>query len=201
MKVVLIVVAIIAVIVIGLGVWAAVSWKSWVAIGMQNAAATMVQQSGLDPQQQQAVMQRVQTLATDFKQGKLTMEQAERIAAEVQKGPLLPAGVAWGLQERYVAVSLLNDQEKAEARLHLQRVARGVWEKKLDLAAFDEIVAPVSERQADGSMRPKQQLSLEELKALVARAKAKADGASVPMEPFAIDIAAELDKAIAAAKK
>ena len=200
LKTLLIILAIIAAIGIALGIWAAMSWRSWAATGMQNAAATMVQQSGLDPQQQQAVMQRVQTLATDFKAGKLSIEQMQGIVEQVARGPLLPAGVAWGLQERYVAVSLLNDQEKAEARMHLQRIARGVIEKKIPLEAFNEIVAPVSTKQPTGSMKPKDQLTLDELKALVARAKAKADGASIPLEPFTIDIAAELDKAIAAAK-
>ena len=200
LKTLLIILAIIAAIGIALGIWAAMSWRSWTATGMQNAAATMVQQSGLDPQQQQAVMQRVQTLATDFKAGKLSIEQMQGIAEQVARGPLLPAGVAWGLQERYVAVSLLNDQEKAEARMHLQRIARGVIEKKIPLEAFNEIVAPISTKQPNGSMKPKDQLTLDELKALVARAKAKADGASIPLEPFTIDIASELDKAIAAAK-
>jgi hypothetical protein len=109
----------------------------------------------------------VQTLAADFKAGTLTIEQMQRITEEIAKGPLLPAGVAWGLQERYVAVSLLNDQEKAEANLHLQRLARGVWEKKLTMDAFDYVVAEVSEKQPNGSMRPKAQLKLEELKGLL----------------------------------
>jgi hypothetical protein len=200
LKTLLIILGIIAAIVIALGIWAAMSWRSWAATGMQNAAATMVQQSGLDPQQQQAVMLRVQTLATDFKAGKISIEQMQGIAEQVAQSPLLPAGVAWGLQERYVAVSLLNDQEKAEARMHLQRIARGVIEKKIPLEAFNEIVAPVSTKQPNDSMKPKDQLTLDELKALVARAKAKADGASIPSEPFTIDIATELDNAIAAAK-
>ncbi|MFN7613574.1 MAG: hypothetical protein ACK5P8_00115, partial [Phycisphaerae bacterium] len=146
LKVLLIVFTVIVVISLALGVWAALSWRTWLAIGLQNASASMVQQSGLAPQQQQAVMQRVQTLAADFKAGKLTIEQMQRITEEIAKGPLLPAGVAWGLQERYVAVSLLNDQEKAEANLHLQRLARGVWEKKLTMDAFDYVVAEVSEK-------------------------------------------------------
>lgn len=201
LKVLLIVFTVIVVLTLALGVWAALSWRTWAAVGLQNASASMVQQSGLAPQQQQAVMQRVQTLASEFKAGTLTIEQMQRITEEIAKGPLLPAGVAWGMQERYVAVSLLNDQEKAEANLHLQRIARAVWEKKLPLTAFEEVVAPVSERLSNGSMRPKAQLTLEELKALVERAKAKADGAGVPLEPFMLDAAAELDRAIAAAKK
>jgi hypothetical protein len=201
LKVLLIVFTVIVVITLALGVWAALSWRTWLAIGLQNASASMVQQSGLAPQQQQAVMQRVQTLAADFKAGKLTIEQMQRITEEIAKGPLLPAGVAWGLQERYVAVSLLNDQEKAEANLHLQRLARGVWEKKLTMDAFDYVVAEVSEKQPNGSMRPKAELKLEELKGLVRRAKEQADAAGVPMEPFTMDAAAELDRAIAAAKK
>jgi biotin carboxylase len=36
---------------------------------------------------------------------------------------------------------------------------------------------------------------------LVRRAKEQADAAGVPMEPFTMDAAAELDRAIAAAKK
>lgn len=201
LKVLLIVFTVIVVITLALGVWAALSWRTWAAIGLQNASASMVQQSGLAPQEQQAVMQRVQTLASEFKEGKLTIEQLQRITEEIAKGPMLPAGMAWGLQERYVAVSLLNDQEKAEANLHLQRLARGVWEKKLAMDVFDGVVAPVSEKQPGGTMRPKGQLTLEELKGLVQRAKEQADAAGLPMEPFTFDAAAELDRAIAAAKK
>jgi hypothetical protein len=193
LKVVLIVLALLAAIGIALGVWIAMSWRGWAATGMRNSVSTMLQQSQLPQEQRAVVSQRVDALAKEF-------EQMTSIAEEISQGPLMQAGVAWATHERFIAVSLLNDVEKADASLHLQRMARGMVEGTIPASVIDEVLAPIGTRDARGQWQPKGNASLEETKALVARVKAKADEAKIPVEPFTVDIAAELDKAIAAAK-
>jgi hypothetical protein len=80
--------------------------------------------------------------------------------------------------------------------LSLQRFARGVFEKSIPTSAIDEVTGPISTKDAQGHTQFKQQLTTEELEEFIAAAKARADSAKVPNEPFQINVADELDKAI-----
>lgn len=57
------------------------------------------------------------------------------------------------------------------------------------------------DRQPDGSEQLKERLTDAELKAFLEKAKEKADAANVPDEPFEVNIADELEKAIDKALK
>ena len=101
-------------------------------------------------------------------------------------------------EEQYINPSDLSDEEKADALLTLQRFARGVFEKSIPQKALDEITAPIKVGPV-GQQELKETITTDELKALIEAARARADEAGVPNEPFEVNIADEIDKAIDAA--
>ena len=90
----------------------------------------------------------------------------------------------------------MSPKEKATAILDLQRFARGIYEKKIDRSEVDAIVKPVSELGSNGSWQLKASPTRMEIDQLVANCKDRADRAAIPKEPFELNIAEELKKAI-----
>ena len=83
----------------------------------------------------------------------------------------------------------------------MQRFARGAFEEKISKHELKELMKLISTTSADGQQQIKQQLTDAELNAFLEKAKGTADAAEVPDEPFEVNIADELEKAIDQALK
>jgi hypothetical protein len=90
----------------------------------------------------------------------------------------------------------MKPKEKADAILNMQRLARGMYEKKIPKEDVNDIVKPVSELKPNGRWSLKANPTRPELDQFIANAKARADQANIPKEPFDLNIADELRKAI-----
>ncbi len=179
-----------------IGVWVALSWKGWVAETSKVVAAQVVAQSSLKPEDKVRITKRIDQLADDFKSGKVSSEQAVKVLSQIGQSPLFPIAMVMAAEEKYVKPSGLSADDKTAAQLTLQRLARGAFEKKIPEADLKEVMQLLMQKQADGQEQLKQTLTDAELTAFLDKAKQKADTASVPDEPFEVDIADELEKAI-----
>lgn len=110
--------------------------------------------------------------------------------------PILHVGMVMLAEEKYVKPSGLSDEEKADARRTLDRLARGVHEKKISETELEQVGAPITVTKPDGSTELKETVTDEELRAFLKLARDKADEHEVPDEPFDVNIAEELEKAI-----
>jgi hypothetical protein len=90
----------------------------------------------------------------------------------------------------------MTQEEKTDAILTLQRFARGVVEKKISKSEVEDVVKPVTKLKGNGRWELKENPTRMELDQFIANAKAKADGVMIPEEPYELDIADELHKAI-----
>ena len=189
------------VVVIGIAIWLAVNWKGWVAGFSKQVAAAVVAKSTLAPADKARILKRIDGLADDFKAGKLSPEQAKRVLEQIAQSPLFPIALVMTADEQYVKPSALTEEEKEAARRTLQRLARRAFEKKIPDAELQDVMHLLMQRQPDGSEHLKQTLTDTELKAFVDKAREKADAAAVPDEPFDVNIADELEKAIDRALK
>lgn len=183
-------------VVAGLGVWAAMNWKIWVADGTKQVAADAIAKSKLSPEDKGRVLKRINGLADDFKVGKVSTEQLIKVMEEIAKSPLLPLGLLMAADEMYVKPSGLSSDDQEAGRRTLQRFARGAFEKSIAETDVEEVMKLLMERQPDGSDKLKERLTDAELEAFLAKTKEKADAANVPDEPFEVNIADELDTAI-----
>lgn len=173
-------------------------WKGWTAAGVKAVTEKVVAESGLPDDQKSQIQAEVQKLADDFKDGKLTLDQLTQIMREISDGPLIAlAGVQFARQ-KYIEPSDMTPAEKAAANLAVQRFARGVHEKKITPAqgAIDDAIKPISTLDPRGRRKLKDKVTREELDQFIGNVKAKADEAKIPEEPFELNIATELKKAI-----
>ncbi|TXT36919.1 MAG: hypothetical protein FD138_840, partial [Planctomycetota bacterium] len=181
----------------GLGVWIFLNWKPLAADFTKQVAADAVARSSLPADDKARVLKRINQLADDFKTEKVSFEQLKQVIKKIAESPLLPLGMVMAADEKYLKPSGLSNDEKDEGRRTLQRLARGAFEKSIPQNDTQQVMKLVMEPQpGGGNERLKERLTDDELKAFLAKAKEKADAASVPDEAFEVNIADELEKAI-----
>ena len=180
----------------GIGIWVAMNWKDWAADFGKQVAADAVSKSLLPAEDKARVLKRINQLADDFKAGKVSTQQLGKVMEQIAQSPLLPLGLVMAADEKYVKPSGLSNEEKDAARRTLQRLARGAFEKSIPENDTQEVMKLVTDHESNGNERLKERLSDDELKAFLEKAKEKADAASVPDEPFDVNIADEIEKAI-----
>ena len=183
-------------VVVAIGAWIAMNWKTVVADGAKQVAADAVAKSKLSADDKDRVLKRINQLADDFKGGKVSTEQLAKVMEQIAKSPLLPLGLLMAADEMYVKPSGLSDDDKEAGRRTLQRFARGAFEKSIPDSDLKDVMKLLTEKQPDGNDKLKERLTDVELQAFLKKAQEKADAANVPDEPFEVSIADELDKAI-----
>jgi len=185
----------VAILLIG-GTYIALNYRSLGARLVSYVVKKTIEQSDLPADQKQALITRVEKLRTDFIDGKITDEQLERIGKELVEGPLLPVGMVLFIEQQHVTPSGLSDDEKKAAHLTLQRLARGVIEKKIDYAKLDPMFAVISTTDSEGKKELKKKITDTEMRDFLTLAQREVDAAKIPEEPLQIDLAKEFDAAI-----
>jgi hypothetical protein len=177
-------------------VWVAMSWRGWAAGAMKAVAVNAVDTSTLSPEQKQAINTRIEQVVADWKDKKITTDQLGDILKAVAESPVMPLAMVGLADQQYVVPSTLPEEEKQAGRRSLQRFARGMFEKTIPKSAAEQQLDLISTKDAAGNRKMKQTLTPEELRTFLASAKAHADAAKVPDEPYTIDYAKEINKAI-----
>lgn len=195
----LIALAVFFALVVAVAIFVAVSWKGWVANLMTSTTNQAVAGLNLPQADKDRINGRVTQLADDFKSGKVSLAQLQSVGETLVNGPLMPFAMVQGFEQGYVSKAKLNAEEQAAAERSLERLARGIFEKKIPLEAMNDVMVPISDPPiGKGGRRIRQpdQVTPEQVKEFIALAKAKADDAKIPDEPFKVDVAGELVKAI-----
>lgn len=188
--------AIVLVVLIAGGVYVYLNWRGWAAAGVQSISAEVVKESGLPQDQKDRLLVEVTRVTDDFKAGKISLAQVKRMGEEIVESPLLPLAGVEAARQNYLEPSDMTADEKAAADRSLQRFARGVYEKKIPKDAIKDAAKPVIELKDNGHWELKDKPTRMELDQFIANVKARADEAGVPDEPFDLNIAEELKKAI-----
>lgn len=203
------------VLVIGLGVTAALTWRRMVAASVTLGVTEMVKASQLPEEQKGRIMTKVTAVTDDFKSGRITLRQFGHVFQTVAEGPLMPLAAMWGVQERYFAKSGLTEEEKTAAIRAIHRFSHGVAEGTLNMddlnvamkhVATGNGTMTVTRTSSDGSVKKvttstgnfnfKPKVTDEELRQFIADVKAKADEAKIAEDVPELNIADEVEKAI-----
>ena len=155
-----------------------------------------IERSSLPQDQQDALIAELETFRDEFKAGDITFEQMGNIITEIQNTPITAMVMAQVIEGMYIGPSGLSDDEKAEARVTVQRITRGVHEESIAQSQIDSLLAPVQTTDVNGNETLRDTISDDELRTLLADAKQLADDAGVPDEPYQPDYAKELREAI-----
>jgi len=203
------IVLVILIILGGIGAWyVASNWRGWAADGAKTVVQEVLKEASLPDEQKTAIMTEVNALANDFEAGKVSLQQMTYVFEEIAESPIIPATVIGVMQQEYVAPSELTTEEKADAKLALRRLARGVYEEKIEPERVAHITDPIAAQQGEQAAinfeiegrrytlaRP-EDVSTDELKDFLSRARAAADEAGIPPDPDEIDVAREVREAI-----
>ena len=188
-----VVVIIIAVI---LGIYLVKNYKSLTAKVINFGVSEFVKQSPLPDDQKTKVLGHVNRVTKEYEAGNISNDEMRRIAEKLTKSPVFPIAAVYLVDSRYVQPSDMTEDEKAAARIDLQRFARGVIEEKIPLDRLKKVIAPIAAPGAGDQINLKQKVTRQELDSFLANVKTEAAGAKIPNEPFEIDFADELGKTI-----
>lgn len=192
----LIALVVVLILAVGIGVFVYTSWKGWTASIMTATTEQIVQQTPLAKEEKDRIVARVSALGTEFKDGKITMEQLGGVLTAIAESPILPSGMVIAAERKYINPSGLPNEEKEAGRRSLQRLARGVVEKKVTMDEAETAAAPITTKDAEGKTKLKETATDAELREFLANAKAKADEKNIPDEAYVVNFADELDKVI-----
>ncbi len=190
------------------------SWRGWVS-GMTTSGLTAVlEEAPIEESERLEIVTHIETLMTRFEEKEVTIDELGHVVENLLGSPLLPAGIVMGADSLYIAQSEMDDAEKAQARIELARFSKGIFDETIDPNAIQDVIAPIetntpdendivlnfqvsSDGQTTNALRSADEVSIEDLRLLIANAKAKADEAGVAAVPEKIDLSNEVAIAIA----
>jgi hypothetical protein len=200
--------AVLLLIVIGVGVFVAMNWRTWTANGMDAGIRAMLVEAPIDDAERAETQAVVDDFIARFRDGDITIQQLGQVTSEIMASPVLPAGMAIGISKAYFEESALTPEEKAEGSVQVSRVAHGLADESLDPSVLRTVLAPL---RADPGATDVIQFDLEgqpmrikapkdatedELRAFIQQARTVADENSLPPVPPPFDLSGELDGAI-----
>jgi len=168
--------------------WAANNWKSWLVTGGTQAIEAGIEESELPDQEKVELKAELKRLREGFLEGDISDEQMLRVVEALVQSPLIRMLVVAAIETHYVKNSGLNEEEKVEAKVSLQRFASGMMSKKIGEEDLDEVLSHIADRDAKGELKIREKVSDEELRAF--------DAAEIPAEIDPVDPSDELKQII-----
>jgi len=189
---------VLSVVLCGFGVW----WVKnnagkLVAMGVRTVIVSVIEGSQLDAAEKKEVIAQIDRVIDAYKAGKISDKELERLFKEMEDSPVLALIQIWGVEQMYVEPSGLTAEEKRAGRRTIERVFRGIIEKKLTQEDFQEAMPQsMRDRGQGGKADPNARPSDAEVKEFLANLQEKADEAEIPDEEYKIDVSDELKKDI-----
>lgn len=177
------------------GVFMWVNWQGWAATGLRQGTAMAVRSAGFPRDQETRMLARIEAVAADFDSGLMRLEDLRRVLGEVTSSHVLPLAAVQFADARIVAPSALSPDEKEAGRRSVQRFIRGVCERKLHTPDVEAVLTPIRDVRRNSRLF-KPNPSADDVRAFLSRARAFADQADIPDEPFTVNFADELDRVI-----
>jgi hypothetical protein len=186
------------------------SYRGWIATGIEKSVDAALVEMQLDDAEQGEVMAHVNTLMTRYKDKEIGLEDLGGVLASIAESPLIGVAIIGVMDAVYFSESGLSEEEQAEGRLQLGRYAQGLREQTIDLDTLETVLDSVSTTTPDSddiqinipdalniSLRSSDEVSDDDLRAVIEQAKAQADEAGIAEVPEEIDISDTLGIAIA----
>jgi hypothetical protein len=155
-----------------------------------------IEASEMPAEDKQAVIAQVDRVVDAFKAGEIGVEEVGRIFEELAESPLFGLFLVFAADRQYIEPSGLTDEEKEEGRLTLQRVARGVFDKRIDSDDFERVLDTITVKKSGNNRQLKEKVTDSELRDFLADCTQLADKAEVPAEPYELDIGQEFERAV-----
>ncbi len=185
-------------IVVAVGVWAANNYRVLIANGITAGMNAVINRSDIPGEEKVDVTRIITRLKDGYLAEEITMAELGLVMDAMGSCPALSIGLVIQFEQSYVAPSGLSTEEKEAAALHLNRLARGLADGRIDWAVIDPLLDPISYRKADGNkeLRRPENVSDTEILEVLVTAKEFADEAEISEEMVNIDISDEFLKSV-----
>jgi hypothetical protein len=191
------IVAIVSVVLAGIAAWwVAQNWRGWTARLLSDGINQAIDQSDLPRQEKDEIKVEVRRVAEAFRNKQISNEKMGQLFQELMESPILAIFVVQAAEAKYLDPSGLAVEEKAEARITIQRFTRGAVEGKIDQPSVDAALEHIADSNEDGGWQLREQVTDDELRAFLAVAKAEADKAEIPEEPVDFDPSEEIKRIV-----
>lgn len=186
----LIAVVVVVLIIVGAGIFVAKNFKSWAAEGITAAMSMMIEESDLPEVERTEIIEILNQVKEEYLAGDITIEELGHILEAMTSCPAIAMGIVIQFEASYVAISSLSDGEKNEATLALNRFAQGLTNGLIGWEEIEDIIAPISETDAEGKQTLKDPGSVtdDEILEALAAVKRAADNAGISEELVEVDI-------------
>jgi hypothetical protein len=168
----------------------------WVADATRAVVVQMVNDSDLPEEEKAEIKVQLDRVVEKYKSGEITLEQVGKVMEKLVESPVFATLIVKAAEAKYIDPSGLDDEEKAQARLVLQRIARGTVEKKIDPKTLEPALDHISHTDPQGNRQLKEHVSDAELRDFIAELKRVADAAQIPDEPYEVNFGAEIRRAV-----
>jgi hypothetical protein len=173
--------------------WASQNVERLAGMAVRQVIVALINDSDLPAQEKTEVIAQVDRVVNAFVDKKITQEDMQKIFDELQKSPVFAIIGAWGLDKMFIEPSGLSSEEKEAGRRTLERVMRGLMEKKISEQAFQQTMP----RQAQPGQPPRNdRLTDEEVRDMLTKMKKLADDAGIPDEGYDVDVGDEVKKVV-----
>ena len=185
-------------IVLAVGVWAANNYRVVIAHSLTAGMNAVINSSDIPEDEKADVTRIITRLKEGYLAEEITMAELGLVMEAMGSCPALPIGLVVQFEQSYVVPSGLSGEEKAAAGLHLNRLARGLADGRVEWAAIEQILDPISDTKADGNkqLRPPERVTDHDILEVLVTAKEFADAAEIPEEYVSIDISDEFLKSV-----
>ena len=183
---------------VAVGVYAVNNYNVWIAHGITAGMNAVIKGSAIPEQEKAEVTQIISQLKEGYLAEEITMAELGLVLEAIGGCPALPIGLVVQFEQSYVEPSGLNRDEKMAARLHLNRLARGLADGRIDWSVIEEILDPISDPGADGNqkLRSPDRVSDTEILEVLVTAREIADEAEISEEMIEVDISDGFKKSV-----
>lgn len=176
--------------------WVAQNWRDWTARFVSEGINQSIDAANIPEQEKDEIKVQVDRVANAFRDKKISNEQMAVMFEELTESPIFSTIAIYTAEAKYLDPSGLSDEEKAEARIIIQRFVRGAVEGTIEQNSIDAALQHVADRQGDDGWQLRERVTDAELRAFLAVAKTEADKANVPDEPVEFDPSDEIKRII-----
>ncbi len=113
--------------------------RGWMAKGLSSVVNEAVDQSNLPDVQKQAITDRVDHVMQEFADGNITLDQIGQAVNSLEVENLVTAGMAQYIGTAVMDSSSLSDDDKADGRQAMNRLAHGVLENQIDESEIQKV--------------------------------------------------------------
>jgi hypothetical protein len=183
---------------VAVGVYAAKNYKVWIADGITAGMNALINGSDIPEEEKADVIRIISRLKEDYLAQEISIAELGLVLEAIGTCPALPIGLVVQFEQSYVVPSGLSAEEKMAAGLHLNRLARGLSDGRIDWSVSEQLLAPISDPGEDGKrhLRSPGLVSDHEILGVLVTAKNFADEAEISEEMIEIDISDEFLKSL-----